>query len=1095
MSKFLSGRLRQLLLGIAGYTENKTVLQTTGKVGIGTTDAQQHSLFVVGSTNITGNAIVGGGFTAVGIGSFQNDVYVDQQLYVGGLQVVGGTTIGEDIVTRNLKATGISTFVGITTVESTLFTNQLSVSGVSTFNGNIDANDGIDIFGHTEVDNVNVSGTATITSLDVETNFDVYDTQAVFHNDLYVAGNLSIGGTTTTLNAQDLQIFDKDIILGVTTDSNGNDNSTDITANHGGIAIASTEGSPLVPFYLAGVNEDIPDTYKQLMWVQANSYGIGTTDAWLFNYAVGIGSTLVPNGTRFAVSEIQFTDDTINTPNINVAENAGVTGDLDVDGHTELDQLRVSGVSTFQSNVYLGDNDKIILGNSQDLQIYHNGFSNIIEDVGVGGLTLRGNNVYLQDDSTGGYGLFAQGLHNGAFELYYDNSKKLETTGIGVSIYNDLNVGTGVTIYGNAGIVSAISFYGDGSNLTNTGATLNATTGVERLVTTQLTSGTMVDAATDADLTFDAGTNTLNTENIKISGGISTDGSSTGNANYILRAVGDGTWAWTDVPGLFDSTNNILNGFTVRDEGSVVGSAGSIRTLDFRGGNIIANADPQPNGIATITMSDTPTFGSLNITGITTLGGPVTAGSSEGVSGQYLRHVGTGVTWTSFPPLRTTQTNVATDGQTAFNFVYNINFLDVFVNGIKLTTSEYTASNGTQIVLASPAFGGDIIEFHSYNTVSTGSGGGGGGGGASLLNDLGDVTIGTLSDNQILQYNSLNGQWENVDNIVGAGGTWATDLVGINTTKNVGIGTTAKDGYKLYVEGDARVTGILTVGPASVTIDGINNEVSVGSGITFYGNTGIISATSVNVSGIVTASAFYGDASNVTGIVTTNLAKANVYIGDNPPGIGTVSGDLWWESSTAKGHIYYDDTSSAQWVEFSPAGGGGSVGSGISFTDLSVTTASAGNASLIYNNTNGVFTYTPPDVTGFSTTTSRFVASNSTGSIGAGTTADITITGAKTYSLLKIDTSHAAWVRLYTDTTSRTNDASRAYTTDPTPGSGVLAEVYTTTTGSNTFKMTPGVVGWNDDGTPSTNIYAKVTNNESGAADITVSLTIVRMED
>ena len=231
------------------------------------------------------------------------------------------------------------------------------------------------------------------------------------------------------------------------------------------------------------------------------------------------------------------------------------------------------------------------------------------------------------------------------------------------------------------------------------------------------------------------------------------------------------------------------------------------------------------------------------------------------------------------------------------------------------------------------------------------------------------------------------------------------------------------------------------------------------------------------------------------GLLSSVIGEANVYIGDNPPGIGTVSGDLWWESSTAKGHIYYDDGSSAQWVEFSPAGGGGSVGSGISFTDLSVTTASAGNASLTYNNTNGVFTYTPPDVTGFSTTTSRFVASNSTGSIGAGTTADITITGAKTYSLLKIETSHAAWVRIYTDTTSRTNDATRAYTTDPTPGSGVLAEVYTTTTGSNTFKMTPGVVGWNDDGTPSTNIYAKVTNNESGAADITVSLTIVRMED
>ena len=59
MSKFLSGRQSNLKLGVAGYTESKTVLETTGKVGIGTTDAQQHSLFVVGSTNITGDTTVG----------------------------------------------------------------------------------------------------------------------------------------------------------------------------------------------------------------------------------------------------------------------------------------------------------------------------------------------------------------------------------------------------------------------------------------------------------------------------------------------------------------------------------------------------------------------------------------------------------------------------------------------------------------------------------------------------------------------------------------------------------------------------------------------------------------------------------------------------------------------------------------------------------------------------------------------------------------------------------------------------------------------------------------------------------------------------
>ena len=65
-----------------------------------------------------------------------------------------------------------------------------------------------------------------------------------------------------------------------------------------------------------------------------------------------------------------------------------------------------------------------------------------------------------------------------------------------------------------ASSVTASAFYGDGSNLQNTGATLNSTSGVERLVTTQLSSGTMVNAATDADLTYNATTDTLSQHQI-----------------------------------------------------------------------------------------------------------------------------------------------------------------------------------------------------------------------------------------------------------------------------------------------------------------------------------------------------------------------------------------------------------------------------------------------------------------------------------------------------------------------------------------------------------------------------------------------------
>ena len=81
------------------------------------------------------------------------------------------------------------------------------------------------------------------------------------------------------------------------------------------------------------------------------------------------------------------------------------------------------------------------------------------------------------------------------------------------------------------------------------------------------------------------------------------------------------------------------------------------------------------------------------------------------------------------------------------------------------------------------------------------------------------------------------------------------------------------------------------------------------------------------VTGILTATSFDG---------VDFSGKANVTIGDNPPGIGTASGDLWWESDTAKGHIYYDDGSSAQWVEFNPSSGGGGGGGGGSYGNADV---------------------------------------------------------------------------------------------------------------------------------------------------------------
>ena len=109
-----------------------------------------------------------------------------------------------------------------------------------------------------------------------------------------------------------------------------------------------------------------------------------------------------------------------------------------------------------------------------------------------------------------------------------------------------------------------------------------------------------------------------------------------------------------------------------------------------------------------------------------------------------------------------------------------------------------------------------------------------------------------------------------------------------------------------------------------------------------------------------------------------------------------------------------------------------------------------------------------------------------------GGNANLTITASKTYALHAIQTSHAAWVTLYTDTTSRTNDAARNETTDPLPGAGVIAEVITSD--GSKQRITPGTIGYNDESTPTTDAYIKVVNKSGNTNDITVTLYFVKLE-
>jgi hypothetical protein len=95
----------------------------------------------------------------------------------------------------------------------------------------------------------------------------------------------------------------------------------------------------------------------------------------------------------------------------------------------------------------LGDNDKATFGNSNDLEIFHDGSNSIVADVGTGGLFLSGSSyVAILNGDRSEYML--NGNVNGEVALYYDGSKKLATTSTGIDVTGTATM-DGLTVDGN----------------------------------------------------------------------------------------------------------------------------------------------------------------------------------------------------------------------------------------------------------------------------------------------------------------------------------------------------------------------------------------------------------------------------------------------------------------------------------------------------------------------------------------------------------------------------------------------------------------------------------------------------------------------
>ena len=245
-------------------------------------------------------------------------------------------------------------------------------------------------------------------------------------------------------------------------------------------------------------------------------------------------------------------------------------------------------------------------------------------------------------------------------------------------------------------------------------------------------------------------------------------------------------------------------------------------------------------------------FTNLIVSGIATfnnvtLEGYVSAGNTFGQANQVLVSTGVGVTWKDSGSLRTTTTFIATVAQTIFNVVYNITTsLDVFINGVKLTNTEFTATSGTTVVLNDACFGDEVVEIITYDI--------------DFPQNFSGVTIKEEGSNVGVNINTINF----VGSAITATATGTASTISIdaqpplNSDSQITVGIITIGSATTINSTGIEVVGIITCAGIAVTSNGsINGDLNV---------QGTITSSNVSVVGDVFAPNGFVSTANTTPI-------------------------------------------------------------------------------------------------------------------------------------------------------------------------------------------------------------------------------------
>jgi hypothetical protein len=489
---------------------------------------------------------------------------------------------------------------------------------------------------------------------------------------LYLEGNLSIGGTSNIINAIDLYVQNKDIVLGVTTDTDNNDVSTDFTANGGGVAIASTEGTPLVDINVVGFEEN-PTTYKKIMWFKSGNLSLAT-DAWLSNYAFGVGTTTMSAGTVFAAGNVQISNDDITA-----------VGNINATGISTLGGVKLSsgvvqsatGVAvTFIGNLTGTATTATNLAGGAKGSVPYQNAAGITSFVGA---ASTDNQILLYNTGTG--------------KPYWGNIS--DGAGSGSVINSDQNGGVRYLTYvGNyTGVTSSFGVDEDGLAYSPSDNRLGIGTTILDYTLT---------VAGDA----------------KITGAIRDVNSGAGTTNQILTSDGNGGWSWENYTAV-----GAIGGINITDDTADAPryllftsvTSGSISSEKVSSTGLVFNPSSGNLGIGTTVASEKlQVQGNISINGNTSYGsvtastaGITTTAIYSGLSASTYRSVEFTIQATEGSNYHVTKILSFHDGSIAYNSEYGMMYnnesvgaFDVDISGgnIRLLVVPASASSTTYTV-------------------------------------------------------------------------------------------------------------------------------------------------------------------------------------------------------------------------------------------------------------------------------------------------------------------------------------------------------------------------------------------------------------